>query len=318
MAKPTKQNRTASSSRKPSAKPARAVERAAPDSRRAAAGPTRAKISTLGEKKQAAKATEAVAAEAKKAARGATVVPAVQPRPRTAAPEPGREPVSAAEAEANRGATSAEEIDGVMSMLGEMDIEVDRAEGESNDFAEEGEKDDAVDWTSDEADAPEAAPAAATGTSDTSDPVRMYLQEMGGVPLLSREEEVAIANEIEAGDNEIKSSIFSIPLALQYVINLGQKLKDGEISAREAFGEDEEDKSGGEDQPDDRDQKRIDAFLLHVPGLKRLAAERARLEETGRGRKSGAEAEKHEQKRLALSEKLKAALFAMPLNHKHI
>ena len=324
MAKPTKQNRSASGSRKPAAKPARAVAKGATEARRAAPGPTRSKVTALPDKKPAAKATEAKAAEQRTPVRGSksaaqeTLLAAVQPRPRTAAPDPGHDPAGAADGESVRGATSAEEIDGVMSMLGEMDIEVERAEGETAEFAGDGEKDDAVDWPADEADAPEAEPAAAaTGTSDTSDPVRMYLQEMGGVPLLSREEEVAIAKEIEAGDNEIKSSIFSIPLALQYVINLGQKLKDGEISAREAFGEDEEDKSG-EDQPDDRDQKRIDAFLAHVPGLKRLAAERARLEETARGRKTGAEAEKHEQKRQALADKIKAALFAMPLNHKHI
>src|SRR5262249_49943636 len=147
---------------------------------------------------------------------------------------------------------SAEEIDGVMSMLGEMDIEVDRADGEAGDFNGEAEKDDAVDWGAEEAEVAEVEPSSTTAAtaSDTSDPVRMYLQEMGGVPLLSREEEVAIAKEIEAGENEIKEAIFSIPLALQYVITIGQKLKDGELTAREAFGDDEEEKAN-EDQPDD-------------------------------------------------------------------
>ncbi|HZR81817.1 MAG TPA: RNA polymerase sigma factor RpoD [Candidatus Binatia bacterium] len=215
-------------------------------------------------------------------------------------------------------AASAEEIDGVMSMLGEMDIDVDRAEGESGEFNSESDKEDAVDWTAEEGEVAEVEPSpTAASPSDTSDPVRMYLQEMGGVPLLSREEEVAIAKEIEAGENEIKEAIFSIPLALQYVITLGQKLKDGDLTAREAFGDDEEDKSG-EEQPDDRDQKRIDAFLAHHGGLKKLAAERARLEQTARGRKSGTEAAKLEKKRQALAEKIKAALYAMPLNRKHI
>ena len=48
------------------------------------------------------------------------------------------------------------------------------------------------------------------------------------------------------------------------------------------------------------------------PGFgQRLAAERARLEETSRGRKGGSEAEKNDQKRQALSDKIKAALFAI-------
>jgi RNA polymerase primary sigma factor len=212
---------------------------------------------------------------------------------------------------------SPDEIDGVMSMLGEMDIEVvDNAEGDADFTAPD--KEDASDWVAEE-DAPAEAEQATPGASDTSDPVRMYLQEMGGVPLLSREEEVAIAKQIEAGENEIKESIFSIPLALQYVITLAQKLKDEELSPREVFGdEDDGDKGNDEQQPDDRDQQRVEAFLKHLPGLKKLAAERARMEETGKGRKSGAEAAKLEKKREALAEKIKAALFAMPLNRKHI
>ena len=212
---------------------------------------------------------------------------------------------------------SPDEIDGVMSMLGEMDIEVvDNSEGDADFTAPD--KEESSDWVAEE-DAPAEAEAATPGASDTSDPVRMYLQEMGGVPLLSREEEVAIAKQIESGENEIKESIFSIPLALQYIITLAQKLKDEELSPREVFGdEDEGDKNSEEQEQDDRDQKRVEAFLKHLPGLKKLAAERARFEDAGKGRKSGADNLKLDKKRQALSEKIQAALFAMPLNRKHI
>ena len=213
---------------------------------------------------------------------------------------------------------SPEEIDGVMSMLGEMDIEVvDHGEGDAADFVA-ADKDDASDWTADEETVTEET--ASPSSSDTSDPVRMYLQEMGGVPLLSREEEVAIAKQIEQGENEIKEAIFSIPLALQYVITLAQKLKDDELTPREVFGDDDDDKGSSDekDQQDDRDQQRVEAFLKHLPGLKKLAAERQRLEQQSRGRKSGAEAAKLEKKREQLAEKIKAALYAMPLNRKHI
>ena len=213
---------------------------------------------------------------------------------------------------------SPEEIDGVMSMLGEMDIEVvDHSEGDAADFTD-ADKEDSSDWVAEE-EGPAEAAAATPGASDTSDPVRMYLQEMGGVPLLSREEEVAIAKQIEAGENEIKESIFSIPLALQYIITLAQKLKDEELTPREVFGdEDEGDKGSEEQQQDERDQIRVEGFVKHLPGLKKLATERARFEDTGKGRKSGAENLKLEKKRQALSEKIQAALFAMPLNRKHI
>ena len=214
-------------------------------------------------------------------------------------------------------AASAEEIDGVMSMLGEMDIEVvDHADGEGGDFAG-AEKEEASDWTADEGDAPERETPASPG-SETSDPVRMYLQEMGGVPLLSREEEVTIAKQIESGENEVRDSIFSIPLALQYVLTLTQRLKDEEISPRDVFGDDEEDKSGEEQQADDRLQQKVEAMISHLPTLKRLIAERTKLEQATRGRKSTGEAVKLEKKREALVDKTKVALAAMPLTSRHI
>jgi RNA polymerase primary sigma factor len=229
---------------------------------------------------------------------------------------------------------SPEEIDGVMSMLGELDIEV--VESSDSDDFESDDKEDSGDWSAGEGEAESKRPAAkastgrassssSSSTTDTSDPVRMYLQEMGGVPLLSREEEVTIAKQIESGENEIREALFSIPLALQYVVMLAQKLKDGELTGREAFGDeddskDSESREGDEDgdEPNDRDQKRIDAFLEHVPGLKLLIAERARLEQSSRGRKTAADQAKLEKKHEALADKIKAALYGMPLTRKHL
>ncbi|MBM4266946.1 MAG: RNA polymerase sigma factor RpoD [Deltaproteobacteria bacterium] len=229
---------------------------------------------------------------------------------------------------------SPEEIDGVMSMLGEMDIEVvEHGEGDGEEAGEWTGEDSDEGADADASDGPEpevGAPSASERTSsssgsgaDTSDPVRMYLQEMGGVPLLSREEEVTIAKQIEAGENEIKESIFSIPLALQYVIMLAQRLKDGELSPHEVFGEEEKEESGeekaeGEQGNDDRDQQRVEAFVKHLAGLKKLAAERTRLEQAGRGRKNSAESAKLDKRYQQLAEKIKAALYAMPLSRKHI
>jgi len=101
--------------------------------------------------------------------------------------------------------------------------------------------------------------------SDSTDPVRMYLQEMGSVPLLSREEEVTIAKEIESGLHEVRDCVYSIPMSFRYVIGLGDRLKAGEIEPRDVFAEDsEEDKSSAE-----RDEKRVKAFVKDVTALKR-------------------------------------------------
>ena len=59
------------------------------------------------------------------------------------------------------------------------------------------------------------------------------------MPLLTREEEVAIAKEIEAGEREVREAVFSLDLAVSYVLNLGERLKRQEIDARHVFGDDE-------------------------------------------------------------------------------
>ena len=76
----------------------------------------------------------------------------------------------------------------------------------------------------------------------TSDPVRLYLKEMGKVSLLTREGEVAIAKRIEAGKKEVIRVILNCPVTVKEVLNLGDALREGRISVREVTNdiEDEE------------------------------------------------------------------------------
>src|SRR5215468_9156219 len=75
----------------------------------------------------------------------------------------------------------------------------------------------------------------------TNDPVRMYLREMGTVPLLTREGEVAIAKRIEQGKLAVIKSISRTPKITQDVIEMGEQLKRGERTVRElvVFNEEE-------------------------------------------------------------------------------
>src|SRR5439155_296440 len=123
---------------------------------------------------------------------------------------------------------------------------------------------------------PEPEEAAERAPGETADPVRMYLQEMGGVPLLTREEEVAIAKEIESGEREVREAVFSLDLALQYVLALADKLRRGEIEARQIFGDDEPETEPAEGT-ESKEDKRAEAFLRQVSKLKRLAGERDKL-----------------------------------------
>jgi RNA polymerase primary sigma factor len=74
----------------------------------------------------------------------------------------------------------------------------------------------------------------APGTGDkTNDPVRMYLREMGSVPLLTREGEVEIARRIERGQNAVMKALSRCPLIIQEVIRLGAEVRDGVTAPRD-------------------------------------------------------------------------------------
>jgi len=62
-------------------------------------------------------------------------------------------------------------------------------------------------------------------TEKSDDPIRMYLREMGGVELLSREGEIAIAKRIEAGKDYMINGLFQSPLTAQKVFEWKEKLE---------------------------------------------------------------------------------------------
>src|SRR5712691_8334754 len=67
----------------------------------------------------------------------------------------------------------------------------------------------------------------------TNDPVRLYLREMGVVPLLTREGEVAIAQRIERGQLKTKKAIGRSPIAVKELLRIGEELEAGTSNIRE-------------------------------------------------------------------------------------
>jgi len=67
----------------------------------------------------------------------------------------------------------------------------------------------------------------------SDDPIRMYLREMGGVELLSREGEIAIAKRIEAGKDVMLIALAQSPITAQQVVEWDEKLQTDEILVRE-------------------------------------------------------------------------------------
>jgi RNA polymerase primary sigma factor len=84
----------------------------------------------------------------------------------------------------------------------------------------------------------------------TNDPVRLYLREMGTVPLLTREGEVEIAKRIERGQRAVLKVMSRSPIVIKEIINLGGQLQRGERSINDVivFNED----MLAEDKVDDR------------------------------------------------------------------
>jgi RNA polymerase primary sigma factor len=74
----------------------------------------------------------------------------------------------------------------------------------------------------------------------TNDPVRMYLREMGTVPLLTREGEVEIAKRIERGQLRVLKALSRSPIVIREIIALGEDLKRGVRSIKEIVTIDEE------------------------------------------------------------------------------
>ena len=136
----------------------------------------------------------------------------------------------------------ATQIEDVMTMFGEMDIEIIDS-GSKNIPAKSSSND------SDSDDEEESPTLEAGVIGRTSDPVRMYLREMGQVALLTREGEVEIAKRIEAGENLITKVVLCTPIALNEVVKLGQKLESGEVSVSDITrdGNTEEDEASQED-----------------------------------------------------------------------
>jgi RNA polymerase primary sigma factor len=147
---------------------------------------------------------------------------------------------------------SADQIDDIIMLFGEKNIDIiDTDKGEklvvkktADDLT--GSKDD---------DILGLAPA----TGKTGDPVKMYLREMGMVSLLSREGEVEIAKKIEDGIREVMDSIFSVSVCVKDVIDIGDKLRTGEIRVKNVvYNLEDDDGFVEEDLHRDRVLKLID------------------------------------------------------------
>ena len=103
-------------------------------------------------------------------------------------------------------------------------------------------------------------------TEKSDDPIRMYLREMGGVELLSREGEIAIAKRIEAGKDVMLNALSQSPITAQQFFEWNEKLQKDEILVREIIDIDtnymEEEtnnqSSKGKDKDENNEEKKVE------------------------------------------------------------
>ncbi|MEO5700863.1 MAG: RNA polymerase sigma factor RpoD [Casimicrobiaceae bacterium] len=169
----------------------------------------------------------------------------------------------------------AEQIEGIIGMIGDMGIQVydEAPDAETlllSDAAPTSPNDDV-----------EEAAEAAVSTLDsefgrTTDPVRMYMREMGSVELLTREGEIEIAKRIEEGLKHMIMAISACPMTVAEILALAEKIQkdelkiddvvDGLMNFNEELAVAEEVEDGAEEEEDDEDN----AVALAAENLERL------------------------------------------------
>ncbi len=133
------------------------------------------------------------------------------------------------------GVCSSDELDSIFSLFGSAGIEVIDTEQKFQEESKRGEKKEDDSGEESEFD------FGALNLDKTNDPVRLYLREMGTVPLLSREGEVEIAKRVEHGQRVILKALSRSPLVVQEILEIGDQLKKKQVSVRDIvlFNEEE-------------------------------------------------------------------------------
>jgi RNA polymerase primary sigma factor len=179
---------------------------------------------------------------------------------------------------------SSEEIDDLLSTFERYGIDVYEDLSTAKAALAAAESSDGAEPAKEEAASEDGELDLTPGTLEkTNDPVRMYLREMGTVPLLTREGEVAIAKRIERGQLLVLKTISRAPLILKELLQVGDDLRKGSRSIKEIVQFDDEELTEEKIKAKtDETLKRIDKIAkLYLQALK-LAA---KLERTPKAKK---------------------------------
>jgi RNA polymerase primary sigma factor len=167
----------------------------------------------------------------------------------------------------------AEQIEGIISMINDMGIQVyDEAPDAETLLMSEGAPTAAVD------DVDEEAVEAAASTLDsefgrTTDPVRMYLRQMGSVKLLTREGEIEIAKRIEEGLKHMIMAIWACPMTVAQILELAGKIERDELKVDDVVDglmDFSEQLEAIDDDIDESEESEDDSGAIAAENLERL------------------------------------------------
>jgi RNA polymerase primary sigma factor len=155
------------------------------------------------------------------------------------------------------GVCSSDELDSIFSLFGTAGIEVIDSEQKFFD----GEKHTAGE--EDPADESEFNFGTLNNLDKTNDPVRIYLREMGSVPLLNREGEVEVSKRIEHGQRVVLKALSRSSLVVREILGIGDQIKKGAISIKDIVSFSEEELS------DSKLNEAAAAFLTAVEDIRK-------------------------------------------------
>ena len=154
---------------------------------------------------------------------------------------------------------SSEKIDDMMMIFDEMDIEIIDSSQKGKVLKEKIDKD--AERMDEEED---PLPLEEDAGGRVTDPVKMYLREMGMVCLLTREGEVEIAKRIEQGEQEVIDAIIDTPIGVKEILNLKGKIAQDKLRVRDVLKNLDEDFEEYSSAEEDKEKEQLLKLLEEV------------------------------------------------------
>ncbi|MCL1940284.1 MAG: RNA polymerase sigma factor RpoD [Desulfovibrionaceae bacterium] len=167
-------------------------------------------------------------------------------------------------------ASSPEQVEEIIGIFDQLEIAIVDSEKDGKKISvsagepeEEPSADTALDLVDDE--------EGADYSSRSTDPVRMYLREMGAVPLLDRDGEVQIAKKIETGEQDVLYALVEVPVAVEELINVGEDLKLNRIKLKDVV------KTIEEDDPSEDEMNQRQRVILLLDEIKQTFSKKRKI-----------------------------------------